>query len=343
MIGLLITGVGIPFLGLTAMNLYGGCYKKFFARIGAMPGFLMTVLIMGLIGPFGAMPRCIALSYSTTKFFIPGLSLPLFSLLSCGIIFLFTIRESRLIDILGKYLTPFLLASLLIIIIKGIAMSEAMPHLEQPLWTSFISGVTQGYFTMDLLGAFFFSSVVLVCLKDNMHPHDQNDVKKLVNLSVRASLLAAFLLGTIYLGFSLVAAYQSGSLHGIPADQLITQISLNVLGPYAGLIACAAVALACLTTAIALAAVSAEFIQHDLSNERVSYATGLFITLILTFGISTLNFSGILQLLAPILQVFYPAFIVLALCNFLHKLTGFPFVKVPFFATFALTLLLRFL
>src|SRR5688572_6620310 len=78
-IGLLITAVGVPFLGLISMTLFDGDYRRFFARMGKIPGFLSALVIMGLIGPFGALPRCIALSYSTVSTYIPGVSLSLFS------------------------------------------------------------------------------------------------------------------------------------------------------------------------------------------------------------------------------------------------------------------------
>src|SRR5947209_4364111 len=82
-LGLLITAVGVPFLGLLAMTLFNGNYTHFFERIGKVPGFLVALGIMGLIGPFGAIPRCIALSYSTIRMYMPDTSLVLFSLVSC--------------------------------------------------------------------------------------------------------------------------------------------------------------------------------------------------------------------------------------------------------------------
>src|SRR5665647_1655937 len=59
-LGMLVTAVGVPFAGLIAMTLFNGDYRKFFARMGAVPGFIVVAIIMGLIGPFGAIPRCIA-------------------------------------------------------------------------------------------------------------------------------------------------------------------------------------------------------------------------------------------------------------------------------------------
>ena len=133
-LGLLITAVGVPFLGLIAVILFNGDYKKFFERIGAIPGFIVTAIILGLIGPFGAIPRCIVLSFATMKPYLPDyFTLPWFSFISCLIIFLFTIKRQSIVAILGYVLTPILLVSLAVIIIKGFISS---PSLESSAYSS---------------------------------------------------------------------------------------------------------------------------------------------------------------------------------------------------------------
>ena len=61
---------------LDSMTLFDGNYQKFFERIGKVPGFLVMLCILGLIGPFGAIPRCIALSYSTLELYFPECPFP---------------------------------------------------------------------------------------------------------------------------------------------------------------------------------------------------------------------------------------------------------------------------
>lgn len=340
-LGLLITAVGVPFIGLIGMTLYDGNYRRFFERIGKIPGFIISLIIMGLIGPFGAIPRCIALSYSTSQLFFPSLSLHFFSLLSCLLIFLFSYRRSSIIDILGYILTPVLLGSLGIIIVKGLINPPAIPLSIEPSLDIFLKGLKEGYQTMDLLGAFFFSSVIVLCLKKNVDEGDPNNLKKIIRLTLKSSLIGASLLALIYIGFSFVSAYHSENLSNIPKDILLGSIALKILGPYAGIFACLAVILACLTTAIALTAVSAEFIHKDIAQDKLNYQSSLIITLIISYAISTLNFTGIVQMLAPILEVLYPSLIVLTLLNIFYKLFRFEPVKIPVLATFILTLIFR--
>lgn len=337
-LGLIFSAIAVPFSGLIAMILFNGDYHKFFGRIGKIPGFLVALFIMCLIGPFGAIPRCIALSYSTMMMFTPEVPLYIFSIASCALIFLFTIRPSSILELLGVVLTPFLLLTLVIIIGKGVFVGGTPPHNPTEGVNVLLEGLKEGYHTMDLLGAFFFSTVVISCLQKDLHPHDKEDYKKITILSLKASAIGAFLLGAIYVGFCYVASLQSESLIGVPKDQLLGTLALQMLGPYAGIVTSAAVALACLTTAIALASVFAEFLHQDIFKDKIRYPACLVITLVGTFFLSILNFQGIVAVLAPILSVCYPALIVLSILNLFYKLYNFQPVKIPVFTVFALSL-----
>lgn len=338
-IGFLITAVGVPFLGLMSMTLFDGNYHKFFERIGKIPGFIIALAIMGLIGPFGAMPRVIALAHSTSKIFFPDLSLFYFSLVSCILIFLLTYKRQRILDILGYVLTPLLLLSLMILIVKGIVFGNGPPASTLSELNTFLHGLQLGYNTMDLMGAFFFSSVVILCLKQELHPEGQKDYRRLITMTLKASCIGATLLGLIYIGSSYVAAYNSDILKAVPPDEILATLALQILGPYAGIVAISTVALACLTTAIALAAVFAEFLHEDIVMEKVGYPSCLLLTLAATFFMSNLNFSGIMNFLSPILIVCYPALIVLSAINLMYKLYGFKPVMVPVGIVFLVSLI----
>lgn len=339
-LGLLITAVGVPFLGLLSMTLFDGDYKTYFNRIGKVPGFIVAALIMGLIGPFGALPRCIALSYSTTEMFFPGMSLEFFSLISCVIIFLLTFKKNQIVDILGYYLTPLLLLSLAIIIVKGIIFSPSTPASDLTRREAFSLGFFQGYQTMDLLGAFFFSSVVIACLKPEQMSAEGKH-RRILKLMGQASIIGAVLLSLIYIGFSFVSAFNAESLIGTEKDKILGQASLLILGPTAGIVSSIAVALACLTTAIALACVFAEFLHNDVTFGKVGYIPSLIITLVISYFVSIMNFNQIVAFLAPILEVLYPALIVLAFMNILYKLYDVKMIKLPVAATLIATLALK--
>lgn len=119
----------------------------------------------------------------------------------------------------------------------------------------------------------------------------------------------------------------------IPSDELLTAIAYKLLGPWASIVSSVAVALACLTTAITLACVFADFLRNEVLKGKLTYQTSLAITLVVTTFFANLGFEGIMKLLIPILSVIYPASIVLTLCNILYKMLGLKMVKIPVFAT----------
>lgn len=48
LVGFIIGGVGVPFLGLYATSLYQGDYWAFFGRLGKIPAFLLITLLIFL-------------------------------------------------------------------------------------------------------------------------------------------------------------------------------------------------------------------------------------------------------------------------------------------------------
>lgn len=321
LLGLLITAVGVPFLGLLAILLFQGNYQKFFARSGKIPGFIVAAAIMLLIGPFGGLPRCIALSYSTMKLSWPLFSFGIFSLISCIVIFLCTFKKNRMLGVLGYFLTPLLLISLTVVVVVGLMTGTSASISTFSPSQSFWHGFMEGYNTMDLLASFFFSAIIYNTLRQDLRgDHTPEQEKEIFKISLKASFIGGALLSLIYVGFCLVSSYHASALEVTDQGEILGALTLKILGPYAGLVASATIALACLTTAIALAAVFAEFLQHSIFQDRISYIQALLITLAAGYAVSLLEFTGIVSLLAPMLQVAYPALIAFTIFNIYSRL-----------------------
>jgi LIVCS family branched-chain amino acid:cation transporter len=185
---------------------------------------------------------------------------------------------------------------------------------------------------MDLLAAFFFSSTILAVLNEGSG--EKTSLKTLL----QASGIAVSLLAVCCVGFSYIASYHGGSFNG-GEEELLVAITMKLLGPYAGLIVSVAVALACLTTAIALISAFSDFAQREVFDGKAHYGSILVGTLLVTFFVSTFEFTAIASFLKPILQVSYPALIALTFLNILHRLTGFEVVKTPIALVFGCSLL----
>lgn len=339
--GLILTAAVIPIAGVIAMILFDGNYRQFFGRLGKVPGFILALTIISLLGPLGSTPRCIALSYTTLKSSFLEMSPVLFSALSCGVIFLFTFRKNHILTLLGWVLTPLLLGSLVAIILIGLTAVPNMGSQEISKAGIFMHGLKEGYNTMDLLAAFFFSSTILNILKMRLQG-ESSFSQSYVKVALRASCIGALLLAAIYVGFSYLAAFHGSDLNIAGKDELLAAITMKIAGTYAGVLVCITIALACLTTAIALISAFTDFVQKEVFLEKVSYEATLVGALLLTFFVSTFEFTGISAFLGPILQICYPGLIVLTILNIAHRLTNFEWIKTPVFFTFALSAVLYF-
>ena len=339
-IGLLITAVFVPFLGVFAMFLYNGSYVTFFKRLGSAPAWCLILMIMTLIGPLAVIPRCIVISFLTVQTFMPSIDFFSFSVTSCFLIYFCSINRSKVVDILGVALTPLLLCSLGLIIIKGLTHSATNNVGSVSKMGAFLLGLKEGYNMMDLFAAFMFSGLIINNIKKKFFFITSK--KHLLILTVISSLIGMLLLGLIYTGMCFVASAYSPEIKNISSTNILSTLTLLVLGDGAGVVVCCSVSLACLTTAVTLSVVFSEFLSKELSF-KIPYKLALGLTLIVTLGVSFLGFEGIQAFLSPILVVSLPSLILMTILNILHKLIKFNLIKLPVFFVFFISLVCYFI
>ncbi len=339
MFGLLITGVSLPLLGLIAMMMFKGDYRDFFGQLGKWPGIILVFIIQAILGPLGSIPRLITLSYATLKPYLPELSLFTFSILASFLVLGFTIRPRKIIQLLGLVLTPILLLCLGCILVLGFINP---PEAHPIAWThqeAFAQGLHVGYNTLDLIAAFIFAPLVLSHFMTNKEDMSSSEGRKEVfSKMLKASFLAAGLLSAMYIGLTFVASYYTQLLPAehLPEERLST-IAQHLLGPQGAFFACLAVAMACLTTAIPIVSICSEYLQQDLLPINKGPLLPLGITLVISVAIANLGFTGIANMLAPILNILCPSLIVLSISNIINKMYEIRTRKAPIFITFALS------
>lgn len=313
--GFCLTAVLVPLLGLFGTMLNHGDYRSLLAPLGKIPAFLLTLLCMILIGPFGLIPRCVTISYAVSKMYLPSWSIFGFSLFCAALIFCCTVKNSMVIDLLGKILGPLKVILLLTIIIKGLLAPVAFFPVSWTRLESFQQGFLSGYGTCDLLGTIFLSGLLLSGLKKGLHLEQQGDARAMIKYGLQASVIGGGLLSLVYAGFCLVAAFHGAALAHVEKVDIFSRLAILILGQEGGSLANIAVGVACLTTAIALTAVFGMYLHQDLLNGRISYRTALIITITITTGMATLGFSGIMKTVAPVISVIYPFLIFYILGN----------------------------
>lgn len=342
LLGFVLTAVIVPLIGLVSTMLADGDYKIFLGNLGTIPGNIVVLVCMALIGPFAITPRCVTISHAALKGYVPGLSLLIFSLLAAVVIFVCTIRRNAVVDLLGKYLGPLKLVLLSSIIVFGFLNPAPFVQVGFSAATAFSTGLESGFGTADLLGTIFFSGLILSSLRRGMGKDEKLSPHELAKLGLKAGLIGGGLLGLVYTGFCVVAAYWGAQLVGVADGDVFSTLARLVLGETGGLLANVTVALSCLTTAIALSVVFASYLHREIFKEKTSYRNALLVTIAITAFMSNLGFAGIMKLLLPIIAVIYPAMVVLAIMHMVHRLWHVNMIKIPVAATFLLTVLIKY-
>jgi LIVCS family branched-chain amino acid:cation transporter len=332
-IGIILTGVLVPFLGILSMVLYKGDEKDFLGRLGRPAVFWFPLLALSLMGPFGVLARCITVAHGSFKLLVPTMPLPVFSLIACLFLFLACLRKRRIIALLGVILTPLLLASLFAISYLGIGSMPEVPVTGSGI-ASLKLGIFEGYQTMDLLASFFFSGFVI------QHLRSEKSEEASLSLFFQSALIGAGLLAIIYGALVYLGSSFGALIASSPPQEKLGVIAEHVLGSFGAPVVAGAVVLACFTTAVVLTSLFADFFRKEVV--KISSPLSLLLTLGIAFGISTLDFNGIQRYLGLILEVTYPALIVLTVANIIHKLWGWRLTKMPVALAVVLKVLTKF-
>ncbi|MCF7728782.1 MAG: branched-chain amino acid transport system II carrier protein [Chthoniobacterales bacterium] len=320
LLGFLLSAVVVPLLGFFSTMLSHGDYKILLAPLGKIASFVIILISMVLLGPFALIPRCIVISHAAIKMHFPSVDLFFFGTFCAALIFLCTIKNNLIIDLLGRFFGPLKIILLLSLIIKGLLTPSTLIASHLTKAESFSNGLLSGYGTCDLLGTIFLAGLIISSLRKGMHPEKRKDSWAIIILGVQASLIGGILLALVYAGFCIVAGFHGQEIANIERGTIFSTIAVIILGQKGGLLANITVAISCLATAISLTAIFAMYLHKDLSRGCLNYTTALVITCIITACVTNLGFSRIMSLLSPMIQVIYPLLILYTLWNIIDKL-----------------------
>jgi len=335
-LGVLCTCVIFPLLGMLGMMLYKGNIQEFFSCFGKKGLFLFSLLALSLMGPFGVLARCLTVIHGAWLLLFPSASLMMTSFIMCLFIYLMTINKNKIVNLLGSILTPFLLLAIGAIVFFAFREREVVETLNSHRFNAFKLGFFTGYQTMDLVASFFFSGFVI----NHLQKSEKNE-SKMLNLFLKASFVAASLLYIVYFALVLLGSIYATDLVAVAPQEMFGQIALKSLGFMAAPAVSVTVIFACLTTGIALTSMFAEFLQHEVAQNKIGTHSSLVITLIIAFLVSNLEFAGIANFLGPILEAIYPALISLTVINIVCKIYDMKSSHWPFTLTLVTLALLN--
>ncbi|WP_035618602.1 branched-chain amino acid transport system II carrier protein [Lacticigenium naphthae] len=326
--GFLVTGVGLPFLGVIAIGVSksSGLFEMA-SRVHPLYGYMLTVLLYLTIGPFFALPRLSTVSYevglsSSISDSNQLLALGIFSFLFYLIALFFSLNPSKIMVYIGKVLNPLFLVFLSILVIA--AFLNPMGSVENVAVSSeysgqaFMRGFFEGYNTMDALAALAFGIIVVRAIKDLGITKPTEIAKD----TIKSGFISILLMAVIYAVLAFIGAMSVNAL-GI-ADNggvALAQISYYYFGGFGSFLLAMTVTLACLKTAIGLITACAE-IFREMFPQSFSYKTYVVLFGGISFLVANIGLNNIIALSIPVLMFLYPlaiTLIVLAIVSPLFK------------------------
>ena len=334
-LGFIIADVGIILLSINAVA-RAGSFQNVVEKAGKKFGLYLEIIMMLCLGPILVIPRTAATTFEMSIMPITSsLNSAVFSLLFFGLTLILTIRPTKVMDIIGKFLTPVLLLALILLIGKGILspIGELSNNNNEGL---FVNGITQGYQTMDALGIGGVTALIITSFVNKGY----KDKKENISMTLKSALIAGIGLilvygGLAYLGATVSTIYDAS----ISQTELLVNITNHLLGKNGILLLGIIVAFACLTTAIGLTSVTAKYFE-DVSNKKLKYSH--IVTFICVFSAiaSNLGVDRIIAIAGPILTVIYPVSILLVVMSTFSKYFIKPAVfKGAAYATLLISLL----
>ena len=322
-IGFLITGVGLPIVGIVASAISKSESLFDMARpISTRYASIFTCLLYLTIGPLFAIPRTATVAFEVGIHpFVPDeyltLGLFVFSLIFFTFTIYFSLKPGRILDWVGKYLTPIFLALLSILLIATFLkpMGQVNQFAAQgnyathPLFT----GLLDGYNTMDALASLAFAIIII----SNIQKLGVKNSRFIAIETCKSGLVSVAFMTIIYGSLAYMGATSLGSVSRADnGGSILALVSNHYFGMIGTILLAAIVGIACSKTAIGLITSCSEMFS-EMFPKSLSYKKYAIIFTVFSFIIANFGLSNIIQLSIPVLMFLYPLAITLILLSLL--------------------------
>lgn len=310
-IGFMITGVLLPMAGMIAAATSSSGVLGIIERISHYPGLVFCWLIFLSTGMLYAIPRTAAASFSMSFQATTGdshLALFIYTLVFFGIAGYLCLNPRNVLDRIGGLLTPALLILLAVMIIAAVATmspSEAAP-IQEYASTPTLKGIFDGYGTLDAIASFVFGVVIIRALRQKGFQPG----KQLFGVTALSGVIAAFFLGLVYFGLSMVGS-RVGRLNPNVKDggEGLAFAAQHLFGSTGRVILGAIAILACLTTAIGLVEASTQFFRGLFP--QISRPVWVVLHVVISLAIANLGLEALVNVIIPVMMFCYPITIML--------------------------------
>lgn len=322
-IGFLITGVGLPLLGVIATAISESESLFDMAKpVNRIYSILFTCMLYLTIGPLFAIPRTATVAFEVglnpfiaERYLQVGLIV--FSLTFFLVTLYFSLRPGRILDWVGRYLTPVFVMLLSILIIatyvnpmgqvSGYAAQGS--YIDKPLFT----GILDGYNTMDALASLAFAIIII----SNIESLGIKNPKRKAIEVCKSGLVCLVGMSVIYASLAYMGATSLGSVSSANNGGIImSMVSEHYFGFIGKILLAAIVTVACLKTAIGLITSCAQMFS-TMFPKSVSYNKYAIIFTVFSFIIANFGLNKIIELSLPVMMFLHPLAITLIILSLL--------------------------
>jgi LIVCS family branched-chain amino acid:cation transporter len=309
-LGFILTAIAIPILAIFAhAKLQGTLYdfgKKVSPAFSTLFCFLIYIIAVAIPSPRTA---AVTHEMAIQPFFdtSPTVTATIYFVL----VFLFAANRSKVISLIGKFLTPIIVIILLIII--GISFFTAAGSLSPSTFKNpFIDGILEGYQTFDAIAGVVVGAVIIISLDYSIHTTFEAK-RKLIR---KAGFIAGTGLLLIYGGLILSGALFSATFaENATRTEVLSGLSTLTLGNLGTTFLSVLVALACFTTAVGVVTGAADYIKGICNDSRKAYIITAAVASLIGIIVGSFQVDLIITLAVPALMFLYPITIVLIILN----------------------------
>ncbi len=330
-IGFFLTAVIIPFLGILAHAKLQGTMYDFGKKVAPLFSTIYCVVVY-IISVALPAPRTASVTYEMAiePYFEVGSLITSFVYFS--LVFVFTLNRSKVLELLGKFLTPLIIFILLAIIFVGI-FNPPGNMIVSDLSTPLVSGILEGYQTFDAIGAIVVGGVLVI----SMNFKKDASFKLKQRFITKAGIIAGLGLLIIYAGLIFNGALFSGLFkEGATRAEVLSSLSMQTLGNIGSTLLSVLVALACFTTAVGIITGTADYFKGLFNDSQNAYFITALVACILGVAMGQFNVKYIINVAIPALMFIYPITIMLIILNVLP-------VKLASSLSFKLVILITFI
>ena len=324
-IGFCITGVGLPLLAIMAMA-YAGCndLQEAAGRAHPLYGLFYTVVVYMSIGPCFAIPRTgtVAFEIGLRPFLTEGqveMGLWIFLVLFFVVSYWLAATPQKLVDRVGKILTPALVLTLGALIVKSVVDPLGVPQAAQPNYGASSPPRLRASLAATTRSTPSPRSCFATLVTNFVREGGAKTAKEVTSQVYKSGILAVSLLAVIYFFIAKIGA-ESVTAIGMQdtGAPVLAETAKILFGNFGAILLSVIVLLACLTTSIGLITCCAAYFMRIVG--RLTYKQYCLLFTIVSFLIGMFGLKTIIVSTIPVLMFVYPLCVILIVLLFTDKL-----------------------